>query len=106
IVYADFHPNHTWNVIEREQITQFFTVPAMLKMLLNDPSWTERNIDSLRYVICGADTVPPKIIEKCNQFGIDIYHGYGCTEFSGVTTCWNSAMDKEKKHTVGKPVPF
>ncbi|SHF25821.1 Acyl-CoA synthetase (AMP-forming)/AMP-acid ligase II [Seinonella peptonophila] len=105
-VYADFHPRLTWQVIENERITQFLAVPAMLKLLMNEPNWMERDIDSLRYIICGADSVPAQIIEKCNQFGLEICHGYGCTEFSGIACCWTNGMDKEKKHTVGKPAPF
>lgn len=106
IVYADFHPQGTWQVIEAERITQFMCVPAMIKLMMNEPNWMERNIDALRFIICGADTVPPQLIETCNSFGIEICHGYGCTEFAGTIGSWTGGMDKEKKHTVGRPFPF
>lgn len=105
-VYAQFHPNFIWNVIEKERITQFMAVPAMLTLMMNETDWMEKDIDSLRYIICGADTVPPQLIKKFKLYGIDICHGYGCTEYSGTTTCWTSRMSSDKNHTVGKPFPF
>lgn len=103
IVYADFHPSLVWHLIETEKITHFFAVPAMVKLMLNEPDWMNKKIDSLRFIICGADTVPAQMIRSLNLYGIDVCHGYGCTEMSGTITCWNKGMDSNKKHTVGKP---
>jgi acyl-CoA synthetase (AMP-forming)/AMP-acid ligase II len=106
VIYSQFHPKLIWNVIETERITQFMTVPAMLKLMINETDWTEKDIDTLRYIMCGADTVPPQLIKKFNLYGIEIYHGYGCTEHSGTTTMWTSRMSRDKNHTVGRPFPF
>lgn len=105
-IFGDFHPKLIWDLIEREQITQFLAVPAMLKLMMSDSDWMKKDIDSLRYIVCGADSVPAQLIQQCNSFGIEICHGYGCTEFAGTTASWTKGMDPEKKHTAGKPFPF
>lgn len=105
-IFADFHPKMIWDLIEQEQITQFLAVPAMLKLMMNETDWMKKNIDSLRYIVCGADSVPPQLIQQYNSFGIEVCHGYGCTEFSGTTASWTKGMDPNKKHTAGKPFPF
>ncbi|WP_051272134.1 class I adenylate-forming enzyme family protein [Shimazuella kribbensis] len=106
VVISKFHPKLIWTIIEKERITQFMAVPAMLKLMLEEADWIEKDIDSLRYIICGADIVSPQLIRKFKLYGIDICHGYGCTEYSGTTTCWTNQMSDEKRHTVGKPFPF
>jgi len=105
IVYMpEFHPQYIWDVIEQEQITQFMSVPAMLKMMLQAPDWTEKNIDSLRYIMCGASTVPPELIEQYHSFEIPIVQVYGCTEYAGAISLWTQDTGANTYNRTGKPL--
>ncbi|MXQ54290.1 class I adenylate-forming enzyme family protein [Shimazuella alba] len=99
-----FHPRYTWQLIQDERITQFMAIPSILRLIVQDPSWMQMNIDSLRYIICGADAVPRQLIEQYTSYGIEICQVYGCTETTGALSFWTPRMGIEKSHTVGKPV--
>jgi acyl-CoA synthetase (AMP-forming)/AMP-acid ligase II len=99
-----FHPTYAWQLIQDEQITQFMAIPSILRLIIHDPNWMQMNIDSLRYIICGADSVPRELIEQYTSYGIEISQVYGCTETTGAVSFWTAKMGIEKSHTVGKPV--
>lgn len=105
VVYMhEFHPSYIWDVIEQEQITQFMSVPVMLKLMLKTPDWVKKNIDSLRYILCGASAVPPELIEQYHSFEIPIVQVYGCTEYSGAISLWSQETGLNTHDRTGKPL--
>ncbi|MBA4496025.1 class I adenylate-forming enzyme family protein [Paenactinomyces guangxiensis] len=105
VVYMhEFHPVYIWQLIEEEKITQMMSVPAMLKFMLETPDWLSRDINSLRYIICGASTVPPELIRQYHSYGVQVVQVYGSTECTGPATFWLHEMGLDKCDTMGKPM--
>lgn len=105
VIYMhEFHPQYIWEVIEQEQISQFMSVPVMLQLMLETPNWLTKDIDSLRYILCGASSVPSELIEKYNSYGIPMVQVYGCTEYAGAITFWTQEIGLHKHDTMGKPL--
>lgn len=105
VIYMhEFHPTYIWDVIEQERITQFMSVPVMLKLMLTAPDWVSKNIDSLRYILCGASAVPPNLIEQYHSFEIPMVQVYGCTEYAGAITLWSQDTGFDTHHRTGKPL--
>ena len=51
-------PTEAWRLIENERVTNMFTVPTIVKLLVEDPSAREHDLSSLRYVIYAGAPMP------------------------------------------------
>ena len=58
---------------------------------------------SVRLIISGAAAIDPIIIKNMNNYGIQVFQGYGLTECSPIVIC-NSDKDN-KFDSIGKPLP-
>lgn len=58
---------------------------------------------SIRLIISGAAAIDPEIIRNMNNYGIQVFQGYGLTECSPIVIC-NSDKDN-KFDSIGKPIP-
>lgn len=106
VFMPDFHPGLIWELVDQEKITQFMAIPTMLKLMAETRDFLQSSLDSLRYICCGATSVPSDLIQLYQSFGIEVYQVYGSTEIAGATSIWTSEMGKDKHHTVGKPVLY
>lgn len=58
---------------------------------------------NIRLIISGAAAIDPKIIKDFNNYGIQMFQGYGLTECSPTVICNN---DKQNKYSsIGLPIP-
>lgn len=58
---------------------------------------------NIRLIISGAAAIDPKIIKDFNNYGIQMFQGYGLTECSPIVICNN---DKQNKYSsIGLPIP-
>lgn len=94
-----FSPRHFWERIARDKVQVVSTVPTLLQFLLDyakenkakgdtiyGDGISRLNLNSFRYVICGAGTLPVQLAREFeNTFGFKILHGYGLSE----TTCFS-----------------
>jgi len=95
------------DLIERERITSFGGVPAMVWQVLESPSFSQRDLSSVQGVGYGGAPAAPELVRRIKEaFPRSApSQGYGLTETSSVTTL-NSGVDYERKpHSVGVPVP-
>jgi long-chain acyl-CoA synthetase len=94
-------------LIERERVTNFGGVPAMVWEVLQSPSFAARDVSSVRSIGYGGAPAPPELVRRIEQLfpGRQPSNGYGLTETSSVTTL-NSGLDYQRKpDSVGAPVP-
>ena len=103
---------HRWDaeraleLIERERVTTFGGVPAMVWQVLQSPSFATRDISSVTSIGYGGAPAPPELVRRIEQMfpGRTPSNGYGLTETSSVTTM-NSGVDYQRKpDSVGVPV--
>jgi long-chain acyl-CoA synthetase len=103
---------HKWDagraleLIEREKVTTFGGVPAMVWQVLEHPDFAKRDISSVRSIGYGGAPAPPELVRRIEAMfpGRSPSNGYGLTETSSVTTM-NSGDDYIRKpDSVGVPV--
>jgi long-chain acyl-CoA synthetase len=89
---ATYYPLPEWDaqeavsLIESEDLTIMQGVPAMYNDLVNQPDAEEFDLSSLRFVNSGGSSLPIEVLRQFeDQFGLEMYEGYGLTETSPVT---------------------
>lgn len=93
--------------IERERITTMFAVPTMLSRMAHDPSFSERNLDSIKTVSYGGAPMPAdRLNTLVERFGPRLMQIYGLTEALHPVTCLQREEHRPgnpKLGSVGKP---
>jgi fatty-acyl-CoA synthase len=98
-----FDPKVVLDAIETRRITSMFGVPAMFLFMSQMPDFAERDLSSMRLIICGGAPVPEPLIELYGSRGIPFVQGYGLTETSPFCTLLPSRDLKRKIGSAGLP---
>lgn len=103
---------HRWDaaraleLIERERVTTFGGVPAMVWQVLEHPDFATRDTSSVKSIGYGGAPAAPELVRRIEAMfpGRIPSNGYGLTETSSVTTM-NIGVDYQAKpDSVGVPV--
>ena len=80
-------------------------VPALAEMALMLSKKFGRNMlgDDLRYIICGAASVSPYLVQEYDRYGIQLCPGYGLTESANLVS--GNPESLAKPDSVGIPYP-
>ena len=107
VLMHHWDPERALELIEREQITIFGGVPAMVMQVLDSPNFSSRDTSSVRSVAYGGAPAPPELVRRISQYfpSGSPSNGYGLTETSSVTTMNTGDDYKRKPDSVGPPVP-
>jgi fatty-acyl-CoA synthase len=103
---AAFDAESTLAVVETEQVTNLFLVPAQWQVMCAHPDATRRT-SSLRNISWGAAPATVALLEKMAQTfpHAEIISVFGQTEMSPVTTALPSEEAIRKIGSVGKVIP-
>jgi acyl-CoA synthetase (AMP-forming)/AMP-acid ligase II len=107
VIMYKWDPERALELIERERVTTFGGVPAMVWQVLESPSFGKRDTSSVQSVAYGGAPAPPELVRRIEALfpGRTPSNGYGLTETSSVTTM-NSGVDYvAHPDSVGVPVP-
>jgi long-chain acyl-CoA synthetase len=107
VMMHHFDPERALELIERERITIFGGVPAMVMQVIDSPSFAKRDTSSVRSVSYGGAPAPPDLVRRIKQHFPSGApgNGYGLTETSAMTTM-NAGDDYVRKpDSVGPPAP-
>ena len=87
VLFDKFEPAHFLAEVARLRITHVFMVPAMINMLMAEPSLVQADLSSLKTLAYGAAPMAPaRIREAWERIGPVLSQGYGASEStSGVT---------------------
>jgi len=87
VLFDKFEPAHFLAEVARLRLTHVFMVPAMINMLLTEPSLASADLSSLKTLAYGAAPMAPaRIREAWERIGPILSQGYGASEStSGVT---------------------
>jgi long-chain acyl-CoA synthetase len=107
VIMHRWDPERALELIERERVTTFGGVPAMVWQVLESPSFATRDISSVRAIGYGGAPAPPELVRRIEALfpGRTPSNGYGLTETSSVTTMNSGADYLRKPDSVGVPVP-
>jgi long-chain acyl-CoA synthetase len=108
IMMHHFDPERALELIERERITVFGGVPAMVMQVIDSPDFAKRDTSSVQSISYGGAPCPPDLVRRIKEhFPAGAPgNGYGLTETSAMTTM-NSGDDYVRKpDSVGPPAPI
>jgi long-chain acyl-CoA synthetase len=107
VLMHHWDPERALQLIEREKITIFGGVPAMVMQVLDSPNFDSTDTSSVRNVAYGGAPAPPELVRRISKHfpSGSPSNGYGLTETSSVTTMNNGADYVRKPDSVGPPVP-
>ena len=107
VMMHHFNPERALELIERERITVFGGVPAMVMQVIDSPDFPKRDTSSVQSISYGGAPAPPDLVRRIKEHlpsGAP-GNGYGLTETSAMTTM-NSGDDYVRKpDSVGPPSP-
>ena len=84
---SNLSPAEAWGLVEREKVTNIFTVPTILKRLVDDPSVHEHDHSTLRYVVYAGAPMPSTDIKQAREaLGDVLVQYYGLGEVTGNIT--------------------
>jgi fatty-acyl-CoA synthase len=102
-----FEPGQLLDLVEREKATHLLGVPTMLLACMQHPSFSQRNLSSLRAVMSGGASVPAELVREIEaKLGVKFSIIYGQTESSPVITM--ARLDdspEDKAETIGQALP-
>lgn len=82
-----FDTSEIWHLVEKWRVTNLFTVPTILKMLVEAPAVTDHDHSSLRYVIyAGAPMYRTDQVKALETLGPVIVQYFGLGEVTGNIT--------------------
>ncbi len=107
VMMHHFDPERALELIERERITTFGGVPAMVMQVLDFPRFARYDTSSIRSVSYGGAPAPPDLVRRLRETWPvgQPSNGYGLTETSSVTSMNTGGDYVAKPDSVGSPVP-
>jgi len=103
IMMKNFDPEIVLKVMDEENITVWWAVPTMLKMLGEAKLFDKSNMTNLRYLIVGGEALPLEVINTWHNKGVPIRQGYGLTEVGPNVTSLNQKDATIKLGSIGTP---
>lgn len=108
IPHEHFQPEATLNAIEQERATAIYGVPTMFIAMLDHPTFTGRDLNSLRTGVMAGSPCPIEIMQRVvkDMHASEITIGYGLTENSPIITMTRTTDPLELRvKTVGQVIP-
>ncbi|WP_196426824.1 o-succinylbenzoate--CoA ligase [Paenibacillus validus] len=105
VIVNKFNTLEVLETIQREKPTNIWLAPAMVNMILQEPTTDQYQLDSIRYIIAGGERMPEPLIQKIQQLFKNAWFcdAYGLTETVSGDTFMPSSMTIEKLGSVGRP---
>ncbi len=107
VIMHKWDPERALELIERERVTTFGGVPAMVWQVLESPSLATRDISSVQTIGYGGAPAPPELVRRVNELfpGRTPSNGWGMTETSSTVTSNSGADYTRKPDSVGPVIP-
>jgi long-chain acyl-CoA synthetase len=106
VMMFKWDPARALELIERERVTSFGGVPAMVWQVLEHPDFKTRDLSSVQSVGYGGAPAAPELVRRIKESfpTSSPGQGYGLTETSSVTTLIGGADYLAHPDSVGAPV--
>lgn len=84
LVLRDPSPNDILGAISRHAVGQALLVPAVIQMVINDPTMASADLSHLESVVYGASPITKRLLSAAiDAFGCEFVQAYGMTETGG-----------------------
>ncbi|WP_216831807.1 long-chain-fatty-acid--CoA ligase [Alkalihalobacterium elongatum] len=105
ILLHHFDSSQTLQVIQHHKVSHLFAAPTMVNMLLNDPSFENYDLSSLRILGYGGASMAPVLIKEFEKrTSAALVQMYGTTEMGPVMTVLFEDEQLSKAGSAGKAI--
>lgn len=80
VIQRTFDPVQTFRLLEKENISLFFGVPAVFLALIQHPDFTADIFQGLRVTMSGGAPLPVSLVKQYHEAGIALQQGFGMSE--------------------------
>jgi fatty-acyl-CoA synthase len=80
VIQRTFEPLETLRLLEEENISLFFGVPAIFLFLIQHPEFRAGAFKNLRVVMSGGAPLPASLVKEYHDAGIVLQQGFGMSE--------------------------
>lgn len=107
VIEEAFSPDNTMAMLQKEEPTMFFGVPAMYSIILNMPNIKELQLPALRLFCYGAAPMPYELVKKLKEVFPDVglQNCYGQTENAPAASSLKDQYALDKIGSVGEVLP-
>ena len=103
VIMRDLDMAAMFQCIDKERVSIFMAVPALLQFMLQAPERETSDISSVRWIATGAAPVPVSLLHAWADIGISIQQAYGLTESCGPGTLLLPEDAEAKVGSCGRP---
>ncbi|HVI45041.1 MAG TPA: long-chain-fatty-acid--CoA ligase [Chitinophaga sp.] len=98
------------SLIQEHRISKMVLVPAMMQLMLSEPSFAAADFSSLQGCVYGGSPIAPELMHKVMRaFGCSFYQIYGLTETGNMAVCLrpedHTQEDSHILKAAGRPFP-
>ena len=112
VVQPQVDPEASLKAIEEHGVTQIMTIPTVVQMMLDHPSFESVDTSSLRNIFYGGMRMPAPLLRRARAaLGANFIQIYGMTEHNG-SACYltpsdhiRADVDEELLKSCGRPLP-
>jgi acyl-CoA synthetase (AMP-forming)/AMP-acid ligase II len=109
VMMDSFAAGRALGLVAKHRVTKGGFVPAMLHMLLADPSCAHTDFSSLEYVVYGGSPISSDLLQKAMKtFGCKFAQIYGLTETGNTAVCLRPEDHQgsiKRLRAAGRPYP-
>jgi fatty-acyl-CoA synthase len=103
IIMKKFDADIELETIDKENITLWWAVPTMVKMMAESEKFQNVKMENLRYIVVGGEALPLSVINTWHNKGVLIRQGYGLTEVGPNVTSLDHTDAERKQGSIGTP---
>ncbi|MBI5584867.1 MAG: long-chain fatty acid--CoA ligase [Deltaproteobacteria bacterium] len=102
VIQRTFEPAETLRLLQEEQITLFFGVPAVFLFLIQHPDFRAQAFEQTRLVMSGGAPLPISLVKQYQQAGIVLQQGFGMSEAAPSIATLRREKALEKAGSIGR----
>jgi fatty-acyl-CoA synthase len=102
VIQRTFDPAATLALLEEEQITLFFGVPAIFLALIQHPAFHAAAFKNVRLVMSGGAPLPISLVRHYHEAGIVLQQGFGMSEAAPSIATLTKELALKKAGSIGR----
>jgi fatty-acyl-CoA synthase len=102
VIQRTFDPAVTLALLEEEQISLFFGVPAIFLALIQHPAFQAAAFKNVRLVMSGGAPLPVSLVQDYHEAGIVLQQGFGMSEAAPSIATLTKALALKKAGSIGR----
>ncbi|NLE55552.1 MAG: long-chain fatty acid--CoA ligase, partial [Lentisphaerae bacterium] len=108
IITAETQPDALLSLVQRERITTFLTVPAILQRVVALPNLARYDLSSLRVIGYAGSFMPVKTVRRLQELfpEVALHNFFGLTETISATHVLHGDASLERPDSIGRALPF